>query len=143
MVMKTLSLKQPFAELILQGRKKIELRKWRTNFRGEFLIHASKIPDEISMKKLGFRELPCGFIVGKAKLVDVKEYKNDEEFFADKDLHLVDNDLGERIRGNSIVHKYLCASSRVRFGFILEDIERFEKPISARGQLNFWEFDLN
>lgn len=39
--MKTLSLKQPFAELILSGKKKIELRKWNTSFRGEFLIHAS------------------------------------------------------------------------------------------------------
>jgi predicted transcriptional regulator len=28
--MKVLSLKQPFAELILQGRKAIELRKWNT-----------------------------------------------------------------------------------------------------------------
>ena len=43
--MKALSIKQPYAELILQGKKKIELRKWNTNFRGEFLIHASKIPD--------------------------------------------------------------------------------------------------
>ena len=45
--MKTLSLKQPFAELILQGRKTIELRRWNTNLRGDFLIHASKNPDHI------------------------------------------------------------------------------------------------
>ena len=75
--MKTLSLKQPFAELILQGRKKIELRKWNTQFLGEFLIHSSKIPDDKAMKKFGFENLPCGFILGKANLVDVKSYKND------------------------------------------------------------------
>ncbi len=54
--MKALSLKQPFAELILQGRKKIELRKWNTSFRGEFLIHSSKTPDMMNMKKFGFTD---------------------------------------------------------------------------------------
>ena len=52
--MKALSLKQPFAELIVSGKKNIELRKWNTKFRGEFLIHASKIPDKEFMKKFGF-----------------------------------------------------------------------------------------
>ena len=69
--MKALSLKQPFAELILQRKKKIELRKWNTKFRGEFLIHTSKVSDKESMVKFGFKELPCGCIVGKATLVDV------------------------------------------------------------------------
>ena len=37
--MKCLSICQPFAELIIQNKKTIELRKWNTSFRGEFLIH--------------------------------------------------------------------------------------------------------
>src|SRR3989304_2156730 len=85
--MKALSIKQPFAELILQGKKKIELRKWNTNFRGEFLIHASKIPDQEAMERFGFTSLPTGCIVGKAFLKDVKEYKNEEEHNKDKNLH--------------------------------------------------------
>ena len=40
--MKCLSVCQPFAELIIQGKKTIELRKWNTKFRGEFLVHAAK-----------------------------------------------------------------------------------------------------
>jgi hypothetical protein len=52
--MKALSIKQSFAELILQGRKKIELRTWNTSFRGEFLIHAPQIPDGKSMDSFGF-----------------------------------------------------------------------------------------
>ena len=39
--MKCLSLKQPFAELVVSGRKTIELRMWNTRYRGEFLVHAS------------------------------------------------------------------------------------------------------
>ncbi len=119
--MKVLSLKQPWAELILQGRKKIELRKWNTNFRGEFLIHASKISDENGMKEFGFNDLPCGFIVGKAELVDVKEYKSDEEFNKDKDHHLANSGWGN-------------------FGFILKNPQRIEK-IPAKGSLGFWEFN--
>ena len=38
--MKCLSVCKPFAELIVQGKKTIELRKWNTKFRGEFLVHA-------------------------------------------------------------------------------------------------------
>ena len=35
---KCLSLREPYAELIIvSGRKTIELRKWNTRFRGEFL----------------------------------------------------------------------------------------------------------
>ena len=116
--MKALSIKQPFAELILQGRKKIELRKWNTNFRGEFLIHASKIPDDKSMKEFGFSELPCGYIVGKAKLVDVKQYKNEKEHKRDKSLHLASD-----VWGN--------------YGFVLENVERVKK-ILCNGSLGFW-----
>ena len=38
--MKCLSLKQPYAELLVSGKKTIELRIWNTKFRGEFLMHA-------------------------------------------------------------------------------------------------------
>ncbi|MBA7617100.1 hypothetical protein ES703_24410 [subsurface metagenome] len=119
--MKALSLKQPWAELILQGRKKIELRKWNTNLRGEFLIHSSKIPDKKNMKIFGFNDLLCGFIIGKAKLINVKNYKKrKDEFNADKDKHLATKDWGA-------------------YGFVLSDVRRI-KPIPAKGKLNFWEF---
>jgi len=119
--MKVLSLKQPFAELVVSGRKTIELRKWNTKFRGEFLIHASKIPDERAMKKFGFDDLPCGFIIGKANLIDVKKYEEAGECNKDQTKHLASSDWGH-------------------YGFILENIKRL-KPIPAKGQLGFWEFN--
>ena len=39
--MRVLSVKEPFATLILNGIKKIETRSWKTNYRGELFIHAS------------------------------------------------------------------------------------------------------
>ncbi len=123
--MKALSLKQPWAELVVSGKKTIELRKWKTNFRGEFLIHASRVPDSNAMKRFGFENLPLGMIVGKAELVDVKDYKIlKEEFEKDKDKHLATSDWGE-------------------YGFILKNPRRLEKPIQAKGSLNFWEFKDN
>lgn len=118
--MKALSLKQPFAELILQGRKKIELRKWNTKFRGEFFIHASKAPDKKAMKEFGFEDLPTGMIVGKAVLKEVKHYKNSAEHKKDRNLHLASEAWG-------------------RYGFVLNNVHRV-KEIPAKGKLNFWEF---
>lgn len=40
--MKALSLRQPWAHFVVHHGKHIENRRWNTNFRGEFLIHASK-----------------------------------------------------------------------------------------------------
>ena len=118
--MKVLSLKQPFAKLVVSGRKKIELRKWNTKFRGEFLIHSSRIPDRKAMEKFGFEELPLGCIVGKARLVDVKKYENADELMADRDLHLADSAWG-------------------LYGFVLEGAERV-KEVECKGKLGFWDF---
>lgn len=118
--MKALSLKQPFAELILQGRKIIELRKWNTKFRGEFLIHASKSVDKKYMNKFGFTNLPLGKIVGKAFLTDVKKYQNEKEFLEDEDKHLASMDWGT-------------------YGFVLKNAERV-KEIECDGKLGFWNF---
>ena len=40
--MKAISLKQPWADLIVNGIKDIENRTWKTSYRGKLFIHASK-----------------------------------------------------------------------------------------------------
>ena len=37
-----ISIRHPFANFIRKGEKDIEIRKWRTSFRGKLIIHASK-----------------------------------------------------------------------------------------------------
>ncbi len=118
--MKALSLKQPYAELILQGKKTIELRKWNTSFRGAFLIHASKHVDSGAMQHFGFTELPVGCIVGKAVLQEVKKYFTEEENLKDADKHLASSAWGN-------------------YGFVLKDAQRV-KEIPCKGALGFWEF---
>ena len=117
--MKALSIKQPFAELIISGKKSIELRNWNTKFRGEFLIHASKVPDKKTMEKFKLKELPLGQIIGKVTIKEVKQYTK-EDFKKDKNKHLGSN-----------YHKY---------GFILTNPKRI-KEINVKGKLNFWEYN--
>ena len=119
--MKVLSMKQPFAELVLQGKKTIELRRWNTKFRGEFLIHSPKVPDKNAMKKFGFKELPLGCIVGKAELIEVKKYIHEKEHEADRNKHLASSYWGN-------------------YGFVLKNSERI-KEIICSGKLGFWDFN--
>ena len=41
-----LSVKQPWAALIVAGLKTIEVRRWPTGRRGRILIHAAREPDK-------------------------------------------------------------------------------------------------
>ena len=70
--MKVLTIKQPFATLIVEGLKEYEFRTWKTKYRGEFLIHAGKGVDKKAMEK--FKEFnldyPSGCIIGKVTLTD-------------------------------------------------------------------------
>ena len=50
--MKVLTLKQPWATLIMQGDKKYEFRSWKTKHRGDLLIHAGKGIDNEAVKRL-------------------------------------------------------------------------------------------
>lgn len=82
--MKALSLRQPWAWMVLNG-KHIENRRWNANYRGPFLLHAAKgmHRDEYSeavdfardvnprLVVPAFESLARGGIVGRARLVEV------------------------------------------------------------------------
>lgn len=57
-MVKAISLKEPWASLILKGKKTIETRTWKTNYRGVLLICVSKTPNsEISGKAIAVANL--------------------------------------------------------------------------------------
>ncbi|HDZ54639.1 MAG TPA: ASCH domain-containing protein [Candidatus Nealsonbacteria bacterium] len=56
--MNGLTMSQPWAELLVSGKKKIEVRTKNTNHRGWFYIYvAKKDTKENVIKKFGFRSL--------------------------------------------------------------------------------------
>ena len=123
--MKCLSICQPFAELIVQGKKTIELRKWNTKFRGEFLVHAAKniLEEDCKRMKISPKTVTTGAIIGKVNLVDVKKYESNKELKADKKKHHSISD-----------------NTKNKYGFILENPKKLRVPIEYLGKLNFFEF---
>jgi hypothetical protein len=70
--MKALSIKEPWAGLIIEGKKTIELRTWRTRYRGPLLIHRSG---------------KNGGVVGAAEIVDIIEIGSPEQFRSLRERH--------------------------------------------------------
>ena len=125
-IMKCLSLKQPYAELLVSGKKTIELRTWNTKFRGEFLVHASKKIDKMACErnKIDPDSMITGAIIGKAILFDVKLYKNRNTFLQDRNKHFAGTNYKD--------HKY---------GFLVKNSKKFRKPIFMPGRLRFFNVD--
>ncbi len=71
MRMKVLTIKQPFVDLILSGKKPLEIRTWKTKYRGRLYIHSSKSPN------LNGRY--CGFILGYIELIDIIKMNKSHE----------------------------------------------------------------
>jgi hypothetical protein len=84
--MKAITVRQPFAWLIVSGRKDVENRSWRTHYRGPLLIHAAKkfhemplsdIADVFRVRLPPIEDMKCGGIVGICELVDcVDEHRS-------------------------------------------------------------------
>lgn len=80
--MKIISIKQPWASLIVHKGKDVENRTWLTKYRGPVLVHASQRPDTISAREIerrfGFRppsDMPEGGVIGIVEIVDcVKDH---------------------------------------------------------------------
>lgn len=125
--MKCLSVSQPFADLIISGKKTIELRKWNTNFRGEFFIHA---PIKIRIKDCKrlkiTKKLVTGVIIGKAELYDVKKYNSSKEVKLDQKFHLASKNFQDKT-----------------FGFKIKNAKSLRIPIPLKGQLGFFDVELS
>ena len=128
--MKVLTIKQPFATLIIEGLKEYEFRTWKTKYRGEFLIHAGKGVDKKAMEKFKHLNLeyPSGCIIAKATITDCV---------------YVDEELRESLKQKNdkvyygIVNK---DSNWCGYGFKLENIEKIT-PIEINGKLSLWDYE--
>src|SRR5207237_2533412 len=88
--------KQPWATLLVPGRKTIEVRRWPTDRRGRILIHAARVSDERpeawSLVPADLREAAqlVGGIVGAGELTGCTAYRTVSAFKADQQQHLND-----------------------------------------------------
>lgn len=114
---KCLSVRQPWAWLIVAGHKSLENRTWDTKYRGPLLIHASARPDDDPdwlcstinyAKGIKFPAMPLGSIVGQVNLTAV---------VTDSDDYFFDGP----------------------YAFQLTDPVMFERPIPLKGKLGLYD----
>lgn len=130
--MKVLSLTEPYATIIKEGKKTIETRSWKTSYRVKLYIHASstKIPKEYKNNKelmslVDINNLNYGYIICSCDLVDCIEMT--KEF-----IENVKQNKNEYISG---------VYAKGRYAWILKNIEIIENPIKAKGHLGIWNFE--
>jgi len=125
--MKIITLKQPWATLIAEGYKKYEFRSWKTNYRGEILIHAGKGIDKSSMERFkGLNlEYPTSKIVAKVNIID---------------CILLDDKLQQEIlKENELV--YGTSVSKEGYAWKLDNVIKINSDKNINGKLSIWEID--
>lgn len=81
--MKAITIRQPYAQLIVRGLKHYETRSWPTKYRGGLAIHAGKRPAEDTLRELDeetaqrlridlgqLEDLPLGAVIGAVYIED-------------------------------------------------------------------------
>jgi hypothetical protein len=91
-----LSIKQPWATLLVHGVKTVEVRSWSTTRRGHILIHAARLPDEdaaawaLVPAELREDTKLVGGLIGACNLTGCIGYRTPQAFAADQARHLND-----------------------------------------------------
>lgn len=82
-IRRALSIRQPYAEQILRGAKKIEYRTVATNIRERVFIYASLSSasiDAFARARVKSEEVPTGVIVGSVEIVDCRRRRDAYEW---------------------------------------------------------------
>ena len=125
--MKVLTIREPWASLIINDYKKYEFRSWKTNYRGKILIHTSQKIEKEMLSRFKDYKLNCvsGSIIGEAELTDC--ILVDEEF--NQNLRKIDNVV------------YGKSNHVEKYAWKLENIKKYDKPIPMKGKLGLWNIE--
>lgn len=126
--MKALSIKNPWASLIINGYKEYEFRTWKTKYRGKILIHSSLGIEKNVLNKFKDYSLDYnnGYIIGEATLSDC--------------ILMTDEFYHELLNIDSAV--YELSTHEMKYAWKLENIIKYENPIKAKGNLGLWNYEV-
>jgi|SRR5580692_4388879 hypothetical protein len=121
--MKAITLWQPWASLIVDGRKKIETRPMPWYFEGWVAIHAGLRVDREACLAFGYDpdKIPTGAVLGKAWKSGLIHFTPDNE-----DKLYTPDQYGDFAYG--------------RYGYPLESVIKFSEGIPAKGHQGFWDW---
>jgi activating signal cointegrator 1 len=113
--------------LIVSGKRRFEIRSWRTDYKGCLLIHAAKKIDEEACRRLA---IPCGefalgAIVGKVRIEEIIEF-TPGTWQALQPEHMEWSDFRPGT-----------------FGWRLSEAVKFESPIPWSGSLGLFDVPDN
>ncbi len=120
---KALSVRQPWAELILSGRKRIEVRSWSDAYRGLLWLHAGRREEEDAGQHFGLTGLFTGGFVGTVTLLDILPFSVDR---------------WEKWRSQHCVPGSPPANA---FAWMLGEPRRLTRPLPAAGRLRLFDVD--
>jgi hypothetical protein len=122
---KVLSVKMPWAGLIMYCGKDIENRTWRTDYHGRIFIHASAKPEQ------NYNEL---------LQVLALEYAENYSMFQKKFLGDCGNIIGSVELVECVRNSRSQWAERGLWHWVLRDPIPLAVPIPARGSLGLWEY---
>lgn len=114
-----ISVQQPWAELILCGRKSIEVRSWDSSYRGPVWLHTGLKFNEDLERQFGLSNLYRGGFVGRFELSNIIRF---------------DADRWSRWRSRHLVEGPMIGEL---YGWLLRDPVR-ATPIPAKGKLGLF-----
>ncbi len=143
--MKALTIIQPWATLLATGKKYCETRSWKTNYRGEILIHAggtrfnyfsdvcqgrkdlaTYFKDAGIESNAALQALPFKAFVGKAVLINCVQ---------------IDSPMAELIRKQHPEEYAFGNFTPGRYAWVMKDAALFDKPIPASGKQGLWNWE--
>lgn len=130
--MKALTIKQPWADLIIGGSKRVENRSWRTKHRGMIAVHAGvdrKVVKAFKIDKNIIEQMSFGAVIGTVTVMDCVEI----------DTHTKIPILAEHRRKYPWLEKH--GHTHGPFCWVLEDPTEFS-PVPAKGALGLWEWNV-
>lgn len=124
--MKALTIKEPWASLIIEKYKKYEFRSWKTKYRGKILIHAGLGIEKDMMERFKDYNIDInpGYIIGEAIITD---------------CILVDEEFNCELRSIDPV-VYGRSNHTETYAWKLENVVKYEKPIPCKGKLGLWNY---
>lgn len=127
--MKVLTIREPWASLIVNGYKEYEFRSWKTNYRGRILIHAGLTLEKDNALKFKDYHLDYGSgeIIGEAIITDC--------ILVTDDFNVELNKVNPLVYGNG---KHIG-----NYAWKLENIVMYDKRIPCKGKLGLWNYDIS
>lgn len=126
--MKAITICQPYASLIAEGRKRVENRTWPTKYRGPLAIHAGKSRNWLGSWSGAMPDpMPFGAVVATCRLSDCLSFSvaTDRPSLPARLEWVAD-------------HRH----TKGPYCWVLEEVDRLDDPLPCSGSQGLWDVDL-